>query len=409
MTRPISHPKLEALETREVPAGISAVLSGNNLIINGTDGADTIRLRESNGIVSVNANNSTFSFQGIGIGVVTVYGLKGDDTIDASLLKRPVRLYGGEGNDQLTGTAIADALFGGAGDDTILGGGGDDGLYGQDGNDYLDGGAGADRLFGGAGVDQLFGGSGVDWLDAGCPNEVAVSGWNAYRWATNGTSVSDIAQGNIGTCSFLAAMASATEQGIDLSQRITYLGNYVYRVSLFNLTGNLVTRDVVFTGAMVRDSSGRVVDPLTANEGKFWTVLMQRAYLKFNGYDPMNGAYASSAFPGDYIQRALSIVTGRAIWQSYLPMTKPQDLAQMLARGDAITAGSNSTASGLIVGNHAYMVDAIFQENSVWKVQLYNPWGIDGLIAQGRNDGMLTIPWTVFRVSFSDIASATNL
>lgn len=65
----------------------------------------------------------------------------GNDTIEvAGTLTRPVRFYGGSGNDVLTG---------GGGNDVLIGGSGDDVLTGNLGRDLLIGGLGLDRIFGG--------------------------------------------------------------------------------------------------------------------------------------------------------------------------------------------------------------------------------------------------------------------
>ncbi len=62
-------------------------------------------------------------------------------------------VYGGEGNDQLTGNSLANILEGRGGDDTLVGNAGGDTLVGGDGNDSLNGGAGSDFLVGGQGDD----------------------------------------------------------------------------------------------------------------------------------------------------------------------------------------------------------------------------------------------------------------
>ncbi|WP_250031617.1 calcium-binding protein [Paractinoplanes maris] len=74
-------------------------------------------------------------------------GVKGDDgaagegdTIDPSVS----HIWGGSGNDRITGTASAETLQGGPGNDTILAGAGDDALWGDLGIDTLDGAAGID-------------------------------------------------------------------------------------------------------------------------------------------------------------------------------------------------------------------------------------------------------------------------
>jgi Ca2+-binding RTX toxin-like protein len=86
------------------------------------------------------------------------FGLDGNDTIalDETNGALPAAdLFGGAGNDTLTGGSGADELFGQSGDDTLLGKGGDDLLFGGSGNDTLIGGAGSDQVFGQDGNDRM--------------------------------------------------------------------------------------------------------------------------------------------------------------------------------------------------------------------------------------------------------------
>jgi hypothetical protein len=73
-------------------------------------------------------------------------------------------LYGGDGNDTLSGVAGDDYLEGNEGTDTLSGGVGDDALYGQEGEDVIRGGNDRDLLVGGVGQDHLYGGSENDNL-----------------------------------------------------------------------------------------------------------------------------------------------------------------------------------------------------------------------------------------------------
>ena len=70
-------------------------------------------------------------------------------------------IYGGPGNDYVTGGDEGGTSYVGPGD-LLSGGGGNDRLLGVDGADRLDGGEGADRLEGGTGRDVLTGGAGRD-------------------------------------------------------------------------------------------------------------------------------------------------------------------------------------------------------------------------------------------------------
>ncbi len=70
-----------------------------------------------------------------GVDLVTFYGGRGDDTLDATAADGPVVAFGGMGDDALTGGAFADRLIGGSGDDVLQGGGGADRLRGGSGDD----------------------------------------------------------------------------------------------------------------------------------------------------------------------------------------------------------------------------------------------------------------------------------
>src|SRR5690349_4638775 len=92
-----------------------------------------------------------------------------------------IRVNAGDGNDVVTldetnGALPAAQIFGGDGNDTLTGGSGNDLLSGQGGNDSLFGGAGNDTLTGGAGNDFVVGGTGADTANLGAGNDVFV--WN---------------------------------------------------------------------------------------------------------------------------------------------------------------------------------------------------------------------------------------
>ena len=76
-------------------------------------------------------------------------------------------LIGGNGLDNLFGSAANETLQGFNGDDVARAGSGDDQLYGGNGDDRLDAGAGNDALYGERGSDTLIGGTGDDSLAGG--------------------------------------------------------------------------------------------------------------------------------------------------------------------------------------------------------------------------------------------------
>jgi hypothetical protein len=103
-----------------------------------------------------------------------IWGGEGDDLLSG--LDGADTLKAGGGDDQLLGGGGADSLLAGAGDDRLLGGGDVDALLGEAGDDILQGGSGDDQLFGGSDSDRLSGGSGSDLLDGGAGDDVIDGG-----------------------------------------------------------------------------------------------------------------------------------------------------------------------------------------------------------------------------------------
>jgi Ca2+-binding RTX toxin-like protein len=122
--------------------------------------------------------------------LIDIFGQAGNDTISVNEANGPMpaaNIFGGDGNDSITGGSANDLLFGQAGNDTINGGGGNDLLFGGDGNDILNGGAGDDQVFGEAGDDRMIWnpGGGSDLFEGGDGNDTAeVNGGNASETFT---------------------------------------------------------------------------------------------------------------------------------------------------------------------------------------------------------------------------------
>ena len=129
-------------------------------------------------------------------GEVRVVAGAGHDRVDASASLHPVRLYGGAGDDTLTGGAAADVLNGGSGDDLLASGADRDRLFGGGGRDRLDGGADDDYLSGQGGQDILHGGSGDDTVNGGAANDRLFGDSGNDR--LNGNAGHDVINGNAG-------------------------------------------------------------------------------------------------------------------------------------------------------------------------------------------------------------------
>ncbi|AMV40907.1 calcium-binding protein [Planctomyces sp. SH-PL62] len=129
---------------------------------------------------------------------IAVFGQGGNDVItlnEANGALPRANLFGGTGNDVLTGGSGADMLFGQSGNDTLLGKGGADFLFGGSDQDVLTGGDGDDQVFGESGDDRMIWNPGddTDLNEGGDGTDVVqVNGGNGaevFTVTANGTRV----------------------------------------------------------------------------------------------------------------------------------------------------------------------------------------------------------------------------
>ncbi len=175
-------------------AGVLSVFgtASDNTITVSRDAAG--RLLVNGGAVPVTGGTPTVA----NTALIQVFGQAGNDVItinEANGALPRALLFGGIGNDTLTGGSGADQLFGQDGNDTLLGKGGNDFLFGGNGNDTLTGGDGDDQVFGEAGNDRMIWNPGDDTdLNEGGDGEdtVEVNGGNGsevFTVTANGTRV----------------------------------------------------------------------------------------------------------------------------------------------------------------------------------------------------------------------------
>ena len=155
---------------------IKANFTAGLLSVTGDNGADDITVkRDLAGNILV--NDGAVSVQGdppptlVNTTEIDVFGGSGNDTISLDNVAPPAgqalptaHLFGGNGNDMLTGGAGNDILDGGNGDDTVVGGKGNDMASLGAGNDTFiwNNGDGSDKVEGQAGFDTLvFNGNGL--------------------------------------------------------------------------------------------------------------------------------------------------------------------------------------------------------------------------------------------------------
>jgi Ca2+-binding RTX toxin-like protein len=162
-------PRFEQLDARVTPAVTASFLPGGVLSVIGDSLDNTITIsRNAAGNLLVNGGAVTIKGGTATIAnttLIQVFGLGGNDTltIDESVGAMPrANMFGGFGNDTVTGGSGGDQLFGQAGNDTLLGKGGFDFLFGGANNDVLTGGDADDQVFGESGNDRMIWNPGDD-------------------------------------------------------------------------------------------------------------------------------------------------------------------------------------------------------------------------------------------------------
>jgi Ca2+-binding RTX toxin-like protein len=140
--------------------------SPSRIVIRGGGGDDLIKLNSPLGGVPTTINGGDGNDQIFVYGrYARIFGGRGNDHItlggNVSSDERDGAIFGGDGDDLITGSSSSNVIHGGAGNDTLIGGKGDDQLFGDAGNDALEGGDGIDTFFGGDGNDRIYSGDAV--------------------------------------------------------------------------------------------------------------------------------------------------------------------------------------------------------------------------------------------------------
>lgn len=446
----VFRPGVEALEDRTLMAtSLMANLSSGVLKIWGTEGPDSITVRQINSRLSIDRiqiGTSSGKASSVSVGSVTsiaIYSYGGHDIIHLDsqtitgqqAITRPTLInasggddliYGGNGNDTIHAGANNDRVFGGGGNDILYAEGGTDTLEGGDGNDQLNGGDGNDRLFGGAGNDSLFGAAGNDYLSGGSGADYfsGGTGFDTFKDeftlgspVYSGATASDVIQQQSYACQTLAALAAHAGTGANIAGQIVYRGSNQYDVKLFR-NGAWQWQRVYFDGTWTDTDAAPSRGADNRNLPEFWVLLFQRARMQLFGlnwrgeltraqWDAANANNGHRLYdPAD----ALKTFTGRTPTVNYVGSVSPQTLQSALSARKAIvvtTLGSVDTSTGIIPW-HAYAVTRVFYEGGVWKLRLYNPWHMDnaGTPKDGSNDGYVTISWSTFTRYFSRYAKA---
>jgi hypothetical protein len=216
----------------------------------------------NNGAVSIDGGQPTVA----NTTEIVVSGGSGDDTISlGNAALPPAQLFGGNGNDVLTGGSGADQLFGGNGNDTLNGGDGNDVLFGGAGDDTVVGGKGTDTAFLGAGNDTFiwFPGDGSDVVDGGAGFDTL-----DFRGANISENITISANGSGALFSRVAGAVTEDLNGVERIQFET-VGHNADNITINDLTGTDVKQVAIDLGGGAAGGDGQpdTVSIIQANHG----------------------------------------------------------------------------------------------------------------------------------------------
>jgi len=426
----------EGLEGRQMMAANPAALTtttvsnngGTELIVYGTNRNDSIGIAAVNGGVLLTNGKWSTTVKG-NFNALSVFAGKGNDVVTINKkTSLPVSIYGGLGNDTLTGGAGNDKIYGQGGTDIVNGNGGDDTIVsiGDATNDKATGGDGNDSFW----VDS------TEVTDATAAeiktgNLHKVTAFASYQttskgavrtnrvgtnlngenladpivtdatikytnfstnplFSSTGPSADDVSQGYVGDCWFLASLSAIAEVNANvIRQSVVELGDGTYAVQFTNDYG--VKTFVRVDGELPTTSWGGMQYADLGKQDSVWVAVMEKAYACFR-----TGGVANYAnLDGGWMDEAMNHLGLQtfAKWSASSANNLLDWLSNELNAGKAVTLAINTPTHGApVVGSHAYQVVSVDTDaNGNRTVTLRNPWGVDGAGNDGKNDGYVTL------------------
>jgi hypothetical protein len=218
-----------------------------------------------------------------------------------------------------------------------------------------------------------------------------------------GAAYSDIKQGYLGDCYFMASLGeTALKNPSAIANMFVVNGDGTYTVKFFN---NGQAQYVTVDSYLPTDGAGRLIygnlGAAYNNAGnELWTALAEKAYVQINEMGwlrsglPGNGQNSYAAIEGGYIFAALGQISGQSTvaFASTAGTASFSTFVTAFNAGKSIGFASKSTpASTSVVGNHAYAVVSYNAANQT--ITLLNPWG--------TQYGLVTLTWSQIQANFS--------
>jgi hypothetical protein len=216
----------------------------------------------------------------------------------------------------------------------------------------------------------------------------------------NAVTYTDVRQGGIGDCYFLASLAeTALLDPSAITNMFIVNGDGTYTVKFVQgSTARYVTVDSMLptdsSGELVFDGMGQMA---SSSSNELWVALAEKAYVQMNETGWIRptawggGKNVYNAISSGCMFMALNQITGAPTGSSLSTAYTPgafDAFVHSVSVGDAVCLGSvNNPADSGIVGDHAYAVLSVDSTNRT--VTVYNPWGVNN----GEAPGIVTLTW----------------
>jgi hypothetical protein len=196
----------------------------------------------------------------------------------------------------------------------------------------------------------------------------------------DGASYTDMYQGNLGDCYFLAALgAIAKSNSTAITNIFTDNGDGTWTVCFYYQSGSSYVADYVTVDNMLPASGTTLVyagygSTCSSSSNELWMALLEKAYAQWNetGHAGRDGTNTYAGIESGWMYNVNAQVLGAASSTYSFSNSSKQILIAALSSGKAVTLGTSKTADGLY-GSHAYVV--LSYDSTTGTFQLYNPWG----------------------------------
>ncbi|MEB3294239.1 MAG: C2 family cysteine protease, partial [Synechococcales bacterium] len=277
--------------------------------------------------------------------------------------------------------------------------------------DLANGRSGIGNLFSGSSATQMENLIGKWFLGTDRPD---ASG--TYRYASGslfqgGISYTDIDQGSVGDCYFLAALGSTAYQSPSMIQNMfTDNGDGTFTVRFFNNgVADYVTVDryLPTTAGGNRVYAGWGGGSYTETNNELWVALAEKAYAQVNesgwlGRSVSENSYTSIGWGNG--GNAMREITGQTTQGRGIPTDWwAGDLIERVVLINSLNAGAKITmgtldfdlADSRVVADHEYSL--VGYNSTTGRFKLFNPWGTDSGAA---NPGILELTWDEIQANF---------